>query len=126
MGLETHPKVLEATRNFTDRFGVQFSVSRTYLVSKENYQLEQYLSDIFEYQPTIAFTSTTMAHLSILPIVVGHRDAIILDQQSHISIQTAAQLMTSKGVPIDIIRHSNLDMLEHKLKAIYDKYDKIW
>ena len=34
--------------------------------------------------------------------------------------------MTSKGVPIEMIRHSNLEMLEHKIKSLYDKHDKIW
>lgn len=126
LGLESHPKIIQKTIEFTQNFGTQFSVSRTYLTSKQNKYLEQLLSEIFNHKPVIAFTSTTLAHIAILPIVVGNEDAIILDQQSHISIQNAAQLMAPKGVPIDIIRHSNLEMLEHKLKALYDKHEKIW
>lgn len=126
LGLELHPKVIQGAIDYAQSYGVQFSVSRTYLVSRKNYELEEHLSQIFMGKPVIAFTSTTMAHLSVLPIVVGVNDAILLDQQSHISIQNAAQLMVPKGVPIDIIRHSNLEMLEHKMKSIYDKYDRIW
>ncbi|MBD3638231.1 MAG: aminotransferase class I/II-fold pyridoxal phosphate-dependent enzyme [Crocinitomicaceae bacterium] len=126
MGLETHPKVIQESLDYTRRYGTQFSVSRTYLVSKENYKLEEYLSEIFLGKSVIAFTSTTMAHMSVIPIIVGHNDAIILDQQAHISMQTIAQQMAAKGVPIEMIRHSNLEMLEHKVKSLYDKHDKIW
>lgn len=126
LGLENHPKIIEEVIEFTKRYGTQFSVSRSYLVSKQSNLLEEYLSKIFSGRPVISYTSTTMAHSSIIPIVVGNNDAIILDQQVHATIQTATQLMVSKGVPIHIIRHSNMEMLEHKIKALNDKYDKIW
>ncbi len=126
MGLETHPKVIEKTIEYTKNYGTQFSVSRTYLTSRKNKYLEELLSQIFNNKPVIAFTSTTLTHIGILPIVVGQNDAIILDQQSHISIQNAAQLMAPRGLPIEIIRHSNMEMLEYKLKSYYDKCDKIW
>lgn len=126
LGLENHPRVIEKTIEFTRLFGTQFSVSRSYVISEQNKILEALLSEIFNNKPVIVYTSTTLAHISVLPIMVGPNDAIILDQQAHISIQNAAQLMAAKGVPIEIIRHSNMEMLEHKTKAIYDKYEKIW
>lgn len=126
MGLETHPTVIEESRKYLEHFGTQYSVSRTYLVSKQNYLLEEMLSEIFNNRPVIAHSSTTIAHMSVLPIVIGYNDIMILDQQVHMSIQTAAQLMVPKGVPIEMIRHSDLDMLEEKIKEVYGKYEKIW
>lgn len=126
LGLEIHPKVIQGAVEFAQNFGTQFSVSRTYLTSQKNKYLESLLSQIFNNKPVIAYTSTTLAHIGVLPIVVGHNDAIILDQQSHISIQNAAMLMSSKGVPIEIVRHSNMEMLEYKLKAHNDKCEKVW
>lgn len=126
LGLETHPEIISKSIEFTRAFGTQFSISRSYVTSQNNLLLEDYLSQIYQGQPVIAFTSTTMAHLSVLPIVVGYNDAIILDQQCHISIQTMAQLMGPKGVPIDIIRHSNMEMLENKIRQVYDKHERIW
>lgn len=126
LGLETHPKIIEKSMEYAQRFGTQFSISRSYVISQQNKLLENLLSEIFNHKPVIVFTSTTLTHISILPIVVGQNDAIILDQQSHISIQNAAQLMAPKGIPIEIIRHSNLEMLEYKLKSYYDKHEKIW
>lgn len=126
LGLETHPKIIQKSIEFAQSFGTQFSVSRTYLTSQQNKYLESLLSQIFNNKPVIAYTSTTLTHIGILPIVVGHNDAIILDQQSHISIQNAALLMSPKGVPIEIVRHSNMEMLEYKLKSYNDKCEKIW
>lgn len=126
LGLETHPKIIEKTIEFSKNFGTQFSISRSYVISHQNKHLENLLSQIFNHKPVIVFTSTTLTHISILPIVVGYNDAIILDQQSHISIQNAAQLMASKGVPIEVIRHSSMEMLEYKIKTLYDKHETIW
>lgn len=126
LGLEIHPKIIQKTIEYTQRFGTQFSVSRTYITSKQNKYLEFLLSEIFNKKQVIVYTSTTLAHIGVLPIVVGQNDAIILDQQSHISIQNAAQLMAQKGVPVDIVRHSNMEMLEYKLKSLQDKFDKVW
>ena len=126
MGLENHQRIIDKAVEYTHKYGVQFSVSRTYLTDSKSYILEDLLEKVFLNNPVITFTSTSIAHTSVLPIVVGHNDAIILDQQAHISIQTAAQLMVPKGVPIDIVRHSNLEMLEHKIKQLRNKHDKIW
>ena len=71
LGLESHPLVIEKTIDFTRRFGTQFSVSRSYITSRQNIYLETLLSEIFQQKPVIVFTSTTLAHLSVLPIMIG-------------------------------------------------------
>lgn len=126
LGLEIHPRIAERAIEYTKAFGTQFSVSRAYLTSKSNFILEDLLSEIFGGNKVISFTSTTIAHTAVLPIVLDHDDLIILDQQCHVSIQTAAQLMRAKGVSIEMIRHNNIEMLESKIKSLGDKYNKIW
>ena len=126
LGLEFHPKIIEKSIEFTKKFGTQFSVSRTYLKSRDSILLEEMLSEIFFNKNVISFTSTTMLHSAVIPSIVGYRDLIILDQQCHASIQTATQLVVTKGVKIEVIRHSNLDMLEKKIKELRNNHDKIW
>lgn len=126
LGLETHPSVVERSMEFTKNYGTQFSISRAYVTSKINKILEEQMSSIFDGCKTITFSSTTLAHVAVLPIIVSPSDAIILDQQAHVSMQNAAQLMAPKGVPIEMIRHSNLDMLERKIQGLRDKCDRIW
>lgn len=126
LGLETNQLLIDKACEYTKRYGTQFSISRAYVTSQNNLDLEDKLNQIFEGHKAIVFSSTTLAHIAVLPIVVGVNDAIILDQQAHVSMQTAAQLMAAKGVPIDVIRHNNLEMLERKIQGIRDKHDKIW
>lgn len=126
LGLETHPKLIEGSIDFTRKFGTQYSISRTYVISDKSKLLESNLSAIFNHKKVLTYTSTSLAHISVLPLVVGLNDLVILDQQVHISIQTATQLLAAKGIKIEMIRHNSLDMLEHKIQETYNSYDRIW
>lgn len=126
LGLENHPTLIEKSIEFTQKYGTQFSVSRTYLASKHSEHLESMLSTIFFNKPVITFTSTSLLHVAVIPSVIETKDVIILDQQCHASIQTACQLLKAKGTTVDIIRHSNLEMLEQKILKYRDMCSKIW
>jgi 7-keto-8-aminopelargonate synthetase-like enzyme/predicted N-acyltransferase len=126
LGLENHPSLIEKSIDFTRRYGTQFSVSRTYLASNKSDHLEDLLSSIFFNKPVITFTSTSLLHVAVLPCIIENNDVIILDQQCHVSIQTACQLLKAKGVVVDIIRHNNLEMLEDKILKYRDTSSRIW
>lgn len=126
LGLETHPKLIEGAIDYTSRFGTQFSISRAFVTSSQIKLLEEQLGHIFEGHKTIVFSSTTLAHVSVIPIIMSSEDAILLDQQAHLSMQTGIQLMAAKGLNIDLIRHNNIEMLEQKLIQLRDKHKKMW
>jgi 7-keto-8-aminopelargonate synthetase-like enzyme len=125
LGLETDRRLIEGAMSYALRFGTQFSVSRTFLNSGPNAELEALLNQIFGY-PVAIYSSTSAAHISVIPTVVNEKHAIILDQQVHMSVQTACQLMVQKGVPIEMIKHNNMEMLERKINELGNKYEKIW
>lgn len=126
LGLETNDKLKAKGIEFLERYGTQFSVSRTYLYTESNANLEESLKKIFNGRNNVVFSSTSLAHNAVLPILVEREDMIISDQQAHFSIQSAIQIASSKGVEIDMIRHNNMEMLEQKIKENRDKYEKIW
>lgn len=126
LGLEVNQQLIDKSIDLTKRYGTQYSISRALMTSKTNRELEEKLELIFDHHKTIIFSSTSLAHVAVIPIVVDTTDYIILDQQTHVSIQTATQIMASKGVPVDVIRHNNLEMLERKIQQNRDKYSKIW
>jgi len=125
MGLENDPRVIAKSVEFTKKYGMQYSVSRAYASTGINELLEEKIGQIYG-KPAIVYPSTSKAHISIIPTVVSEEDAVILDQQVHLSVQTAVQLLRQKGTTIDMIRHSNLEMLERKIKELGNKYQKIW
>jgi 7-keto-8-aminopelargonate synthetase-like enzyme len=125
LGLEQNEKLIEGAVEFVRKYGTQFSVSRAYLTLNPNAELENILGQMYG-APAIVYSSTSAVHISLIPTLVKDTDAIILDQQAHMSLQTAAQLMRQKGVPIEMIRHSHMDMLEHKIRDLGDRYTRIW
>lgn len=125
MALEKHPKVISSAIEYLTEYGLQYSLSRAYASTNINEDLEIKLTKIYD-SPVIVYSSTSQAHISVIPILVGSNDLVILDQQVHISVQTAVQLLRQKGVQIDMIRHSNLEMLEKYIEDNCTKYNKIW
>lgn len=125
LGLETDERLKQGAINFVQKYGTQFSVSRTYLTSSYNQELEDLLEKIYGL-PVIVYSSTSTAHISVIPTLLDSTHAIILDQQVHMCVQTAAQLMVPKGIPVEMIRHSNMEMLERKLQELGNRYTKVW
>ena len=126
LGLESDRRLKDGVIEYVEKYGTQFSVSRTYLSSAGYTELETLLSKMYNNHPVIVFPSTSTAHIAVIPTIVRDNHAIILDQQVHMSVQTGTQLTRPKGTPVEMIRHSNLEMLERKLADWSSKYDKIW
>lgn len=125
LGLETDARLKQAAIDAIHRFGVHLSSSRAYVSVNLYEELESNLSKIFGY-PTVAFASTTLAHMSLLPMYIGNNDAVILDHQVHSSIKTNIK---STGIPpqnISVIRHNRLDYLEDRIKKMSQFHSKVW
>jgi 7-keto-8-aminopelargonate synthetase-like enzyme len=126
LGLEMDQRLKDGVLDYTTHFGTQFSVSRTYLTSGPNADLEIPISKIYDGKHVIVYPSTSSAHIANIPCLVRDTDLVIIDQQVHMSVQTGAQLAQVKGTKVDMIRHSNLQMLEDKIKENRDKFGRIW
>lgn len=126
LGLELDQRLKDGAIDFTQKYGTQYGISRGYLSSGINVQLEEYLSQMFDNRHVLTYSSTSSAHISVIPTLITQEDAIILDQQVHFSVQTAAQMLRQKGVPIEMIRHSNMEMLQKHLMELGKTRRKIW
>lgn len=125
LGLELDHRLKLGTIEAVLKYGTQVSASRTYLSCGLYSELEEKLSRLFEAHVVIAPT-TSLAHLASIPILIEDNDAVILDQQVHASVQTAVQVARTRGVRVEMIRHSRLDMLEDMIKDLRAQHDKIW
>ncbi len=125
LGLERHPALIEGVMQAVQRFGTQFSSSRAYVSIGLYQELESLLQTMFG-KPTLVSASTTLGHLSALPVLVRQGDAIIMDYQVHSSVQLAAQSLSGRGIPIHIVRHNNMTMLEKRIQDLKAKHNKIW
>jgi 7-keto-8-aminopelargonate synthetase-like enzyme len=123
MGLERHPTLLHAAERALYTYGSNFSISRAYLECSLYRALEDALDRMMDRHVMVA-PSTTMAHLATLPVLVGDRDLVVIDQFAHASIYMATEMISD--VPIEVLRHSRLDLLEKILVDAGEKYDRVW
>ena len=107
------------------RYGTQFSSSRGYLSSPQYSELEALLGEMFGGHVLVTPT-TSLGHLSVLPVLVESGDAVLLDHQVHASVQMAANQLRVKGTTVDLIRHNNMERLEAMIDRLVQGHDRIW
>lgn len=125
LGLERHPEIIAGVKDAVERYGSQFSSSRAYSTVTLYKEAEDLLEKMFD-RPVLLAPTVTLGHLSNIPVLVGDRDAVIMDIQVHNCVQTACQLLKARGVHTELIRHNNMQSLEERIIDLKDKYDRIW
>lgn len=108
LGLEFHPALVEGVVDAVRRYGTQFAYSRAYIASPQYREAEALLSEIFGGHAMISL-ATALGHQSVLPAIATEKDAIVLDNQAHHTIQKAATLAQAGGATVEIVRHFELD-----------------
>lgn len=125
VGLENDERLKQGAIEAIESYGVQFSSSRAFLEIPLYLELESLLSQIFG-KPTLLAPTTTLGHMSLIPLFVGSKDAVILDQQVHNSVQTSIGLVKSTGTHIEYVRHNRIDLLEEKIVELKSRHEKVW
>ena len=125
LGLEQDERLKFGAMEAISRYGTQFPLSKTYLAHPLYEELEEKLELLFE-NPVIVTKNSTLGHLAVIPTVVRDEDAVLLDHQVHWSVQNAAQLLKVRGIPVQLVRHNNLEMLESQIQKLSSKAANIW
>jgi 7-keto-8-aminopelargonate synthetase-like enzyme len=123
LGLEQREELKRGAIDAVIRFGPQFPFPRAMLQNPLYLELEAALCRITGGFPVIA-ASTSLGHISTLPVIIGAKDAVLIDMLAHASVHTAASLL--RGIPVAPIHHSDLNELEDRLKALSGAHHKIW
>lgn len=125
LGLEQDVRLKKAAILAIEQYGTQFPLSKSYISHPLYAALEERVEKMF-HTPAIITKNSTLGHLAVIPTAVRDEDGVILDHQVHWSVQNATQLLKTRGVPVEMIRHNNLEMLEDKIKLLTGKCHKIW
>jgi 7-keto-8-aminopelargonate synthetase-like enzyme len=125
LAFEMDERVKQAAIEGIQRFGLQTSISRTYLSFDHFNELEEKLEHIFGL-PTIIASCTALGNLAYIPLIVGPNDAIILDQFVHESVKMSANLMKADGRHVETIKHSQMEVLEKRIKTLRETYENVW
>jgi len=125
LGLEIDPRLKSAALDAVMRYGTQFSSSRAFISLGLYEELEALMTELFGH-PTLMAPTTTLGHMSNLPIFIKAKDVVILDHQVHASVQNTVKMVKEGGAKVEIIRHNRMDYLEERIKKLRSKYQKIW
>jgi len=123
MSLETHPELRRGAHDAIDVYGTQFSFSRVLLQCPLYVELESALEQITG-RPAVVGASTSLVHQAAFPLLIQDGDSIIIDQFAHASLHTAVKLLPS--VPMEIVRHNRMDLLEEMLARLGQTSRHIW
>ena len=125
LGLSNDNRVKEAAAKAAMKFGVYTAMSRTFLKMNIYEEAEQIVSGIFG-KPVLLLPRTTLSHITVLPVIIGRHDAILLDHQVHTTVRIAVDMVKPYGVHVETIRHNNLKILEERYEALKKNHKKIW
>tara|TARA_R110000744_G_scaffold152199_6_gene266068 strand:+ start:2172 stop:4577 length:2406 start_codon:yes stop_codon:yes gene_type:complete len=125
LGLEQDIRLKNAAITAIEHYGTQFPLSKSYISNPLYSELEDQVNKMYGTH-TIITKNSTLGHIGVIPSVVDDDDVIILDHQVHWSVQNAAKILKTRSVPIEMIRHNHLDMLESKLKKYIHSKKHIW
>ncbi|MDX1760726.1 MAG: aminotransferase class I/II-fold pyridoxal phosphate-dependent enzyme [Christiangramia sp.] len=125
LGLEQDYRLKQGAIEAIEAYGTQFPLSKSYISHPLYAQLEYLMEEIFQ-SPVVITKNSTLGHLGVIPSIVDDSDGIILDHQVHWSVQSAVNPLKLRSVPVEMIRHNNLQMLEDKIKKFQSKCNKIW
>ena len=110
LGLANHPKIVEAARNATKKYGVGPAAVRSIAGTMDlHVQLEQRLAKFKGAQDVITFQSGFTANLGTIAALVGKEDVIFSDRLNHASIIDGCRL---SGARIVAYEHNDPTALE--------------
>ena len=125
LGLELDPRLIEGAIDATRRYGTQFSMSRTFVSAPPYAELEALLEELTG-GPTLVLPSTTLASAAALPTLIGPDDAVLLDQQVHMSVQIQMPLLESIGVRVVRVPHADTAALDERLESLAGEHERLW
>jgi len=114
LGLANHPKIVEAAKEATKKYGVGPGAVRTIAGTMDlHIQLEQRLAKFKGAEDVITFQSGFTANLGTIPALVGKDDVIFSDRLNHASIIDGCRL---SGAKIVAYEHNDAGALEDAIK----------
>lgn len=113
LGLANHPRLLNAAREATEKFGLGPAAVRTIAGTMDlHVQLERRMAAFKGVDAAISFQSGYNANLAAIPALVGKEDVVFSDELNHASIIDGCRLSRAR-----IVRYNHCDP-EDLLRAL--------
>jgi glycine C-acetyltransferase len=117
LGLANHPRLVEASRQAVEKYGIGPAAVRSIAGTMDlHLQLEERLARFKGVEAAITFQSGFNANLATIPALVGKEDAIFSDELNHASIIDGSRLSGARILRFAHCDPSDLDrtLTEHR------------
>jgi glycine C-acetyltransferase len=115
LGLNTHPRLVEAAADAARRFGAGSGAVRTISGTMALHEeLETALAEFKRVEAVLTFQSGFTCNTGVIPVVAGEPDLIVSDQLNHASIIDGMRLAKAPRV---VYRHKDVAHLRELLAA---------
>lgn len=119
LGFDHDPRVQKAIVEATELWGTHNGASRAFSSVALCEEAERRLARWLNVEDTLIFPSVTLANAGLLPALAGKGDLLVVDRQSHDSIQQAALIAAGNGATLRELHPCTGDAL----RAILSKED---
>ena len=114
LGLNTHPRLIEASKSAAEAFGVGSGAVRTIAGTMQiHMELEEAIARFKHVEASVVFQSGFTANAGTVSSILGKDDLIISDELNHASIIDGCRLSRAE---IRVFPHKDLNRLEEILK----------
>ena len=114
LGLNTHPRLVDAAKQATETFGVGSGAVRTIAGTMQiHMELEEAIARFKHVEASVVFQSGFTANAGTVSSILGKGDLIISDELNHASIIDGCRLSRAE---IRVFPHKDLNHLEGILK----------
>ncbi|MFF8957898.1 aminotransferase class I/II-fold pyridoxal phosphate-dependent enzyme [Streptomyces sp. NPDC014894] len=107
LGLEDHPRLVQAARTALETYGTHFSSSRNSVEPVEARLLEELLGSIYPGMSALVFNSVSSVHLGVLPLlgagvlpgypIGGEGPLFVIERTAHASMQALRGVLEQVG-----------------------------
>ena len=125
LGLEIDDRLKKGAIDAIQKYGVQYSCSKTYTSVPLYKELEELTSQMFGGH-TLITPSTSLAHVSTFGVIIEDNDAVLIDHQAHASLHNGLRLIKGGNVTVEVVRHNNMEILEERIIELSKTNNKIW
>jgi len=120
LGLANNPRLVEAARSATEKYGVGPAAVRTIAGTLDlHLELEKRMATFKGVEAAITFQSGFTANLATIPALVGKEDVIFSDELNHASIIDGSRLSGARIVRYAHNNASDLDRVVQENKGSY-------
>jgi 7-keto-8-aminopelargonate synthetase-like enzyme len=122
LGLGDDPRLVEAAIDAIRRYGNSYSSSVAYTALPMYHDLRERLQAMFG-SPVVVAGTTTLAHMSALPVIVRPGERVLVDAYAHASLISVMPSLQVNGSEVTKVSHNDLEAVAD---AASSARDTVW